>query len=185
MTEAAELCGQKQHRACRAGGEVASATPRSCSERHLSLGVWGMQQIWASFFLKGLALEDPWCIFLVKRFSSISCLETKQAWASSVLALNVWATSIPQILGLCGSDQKHSKSTKENSSMAQRLWDLWRSEKNETDEENQLGLNYRISWYHPQNGIEMDCVLWKWSRSFAHKEERIVSNSKYNTFQKF
>lgn len=57
MTKAAELCGQKKHRACRAGGEVASATPRNCSEHHLFLRVWGMQRIWASFFLKGLALR--------------------------------------------------------------------------------------------------------------------------------
>lgn len=59
MTKAAEFCGQKQHRACKARGEVASATPRNCSEHHISLGVWGMQWIWASFFVKGLVLEDP------------------------------------------------------------------------------------------------------------------------------
>lgn len=31
---------------------------------------------------------------------------------------------ILQTLGLCGSGHKHSKSKKENFSMAQRLWDL-------------------------------------------------------------
>lgn len=178
MTKAAELCGQKQHRACRAGGEVASAPPRNCSEHHLSLGVWEMQRIWASFVLKGLVLEDPWCKFLVKRFSSISCLETKQGWTSSVLALNVQDTSIPQILGLCGSGHKHSKSKKENSSMAQRLQDLWDSAKNETDgkksAEVKLQLISPTEWN--RNG------LWSWF--FAHKEERIVSNSKSNTSQK-